>query len=134
MKNGCFLAKFTLASPLFYFLHWLFPPHLIMSASNNKLDETIRSLSRNDATLTALYLCSNEVGDEGAGRLAEALTTNSTLTTLDLEENRVGDEGAGRLAEALVTNSTLTTLYLGSNQVGDEGAGRLAQALVTNST
>ena len=72
-----------------------------MAATNSKLDEAIRRLSRNDATLTTLDLYGNQVGDEGAGRLAEALATNSTLTSLNVRWNGVGAAGAGRLAEAL---------------------------------
>ena len=105
-----------------------------MASPNDQLEEAIRRLSRNDATLTTLDLLSNDVGDEGAGRLAAALATNSILITLDLSSNQVGDEGAARLAEALAINSTLTTLDLYKNQVGDEGAGRLAVALATNSS
>ena len=87
-----------------------------------------------NSSLTTLNLGCNEIGDKGAGRLGEVLTTNSTLTTLDLSSNQVGDEGAGRLAEALPSNSTLTTLDLSWNQLGDEGAGWLAEALATNSS
>ena len=109
-----------------------------MAATNSKLDEAIRRLSRNDTTLTSLDLkgniFGNQVGDEGALRLAEALTQNSTLTSLNLIFNKMGGEGAGRLAEALVINSTLITLDLSSNQVGDEGAARLAEALAINSS
>ena len=105
-----------------------------MAASNNKLDDVIRRLSRNDATLTTLDLRSNQVGAAEAGRLAEALKINSTLIILHLEGNEVADEGVERLAEALASNSTLTTLNLGYNGMGAEGAGRLAEVLTINST
>ena len=39
------------------------------------------------------------------------LKTNSTLTTLHLYGNKAGDEGAGRLAEALAMNSSLTRFH-----------------------
>ena len=74
------------------------------------------------------------MGDEGVGRLAEALTTNSTLTTLVLRGNEMGAAGAGRLAEALAINSTLANLNLGYNKFGAAGARRLAEALATNSS
>ena len=48
---------------------------------NHRLDEAILRLSLNDPTPTTLDLFENKVGDEGAGRLAEALIT---LTTLEL--------------------------------------------------
>ena len=108
--------------------------HPTMASTNDQLEEAIRRLSRNDATLTTLDLLSNDVGDEGAGRLAAALATNSILITLDLSSNQVGDEGAARLAEALAINSSLTTLDLWNNEVGDEAVGRLAEALATNSS
>ena len=109
-----------------------FPSHPTMAASHNRLDEAILGLSHNDTTLTTLFLRNNQVGDEEAWWLAEALATNSTLTTLDLRMNQVGDEGTRRLAEALTINSSLTTLNLRGNQVGDEGIVWLAEALATN--
>ena len=39
------------------------------------------------------------------------MSTNSTLTTLELSGNEVENEGAGRLAEALATNYTLTEFH-----------------------
>ena len=87
-----------------------------------------------NSTLTALILGGNQVGAEGAGRFAKALSSNSILTTLDLSANSVGEEGAGRLAGALAINSTLTILNLYKNLVKDEGAGRLTEAMATNST
>ena len=44
-----------------------------MAATNNRLDEAIRRLSRNDATLSTLDLIYNPVGAAGAGLLAAAL-------------------------------------------------------------
>ena len=70
-----------------------------MTASNSKLDEAIHRLSSNDTSLTALDLELNDVGDEGAGRLAKDLAINSSLTSLDLEMNEVGKDGARWLAE-----------------------------------
>ena len=51
-----------------------------MAATFNLVAEAFLRLSRNDTTLTTLDLSDNQVGDEGAGRFAEALITNSTLT------------------------------------------------------
>src|SRR3989338_8012859 len=52
-----------------------------MAATNDKLAESIRRLSRNDSFLTTL-----ELRDD-------PLKTNSTLTSLGLEGNRVGEIG-----------------------------------------
>ena len=85
----------------------------------------------------------NEMGDEGARALSEALKVNTTLDTLKLsceqEEsedgrtaeigsnqyqqagNKIGDEGARALSEALKTNTTLQSLNLrGEQEESDE--------------
>ncbi|CAF3871208.1 unnamed protein product [Rotaria magnacalcarata] len=76
---------------------------------------------------------------------------NMTLTTLDLSYNDIGEDGAQYLANALATNKvtlnqplcveyivnlflkqTLTTLDLTGNNIGEDGAEHLANALATN--
>ena len=73
----------------------------------------------------------DEIDDEGARALSEALKTNTTLTELKLHgvqgrwlnfrqcqqqhqetENEIGVEGAEALSEALKTNTTLQSLDL----------------------
>jgi len=54
----------------------------------------------------------NNVGVEGAEKLATALQQNTTLAWLDLSHNSIGDEGAEKLAAALETNATLSWLYV----------------------
>ncbi|CAF4417020.1 unnamed protein product, partial [Adineta steineri] len=53
-------------------------------------------------TLTKLELHENQIGDEGAQYLGEALQNNTTLTKLDLSYNRIRAEGAKNLGKALV--------------------------------
>ncbi|CAF1302080.1 unnamed protein product [Rotaria sp. Silwood1] len=55
-----------------------------------------------------------------------------TLTTLYIAENQIGDQGAQYLANALQINRTLTILYVAQNQIGDEGAQHFANALQQN--
>ena len=50
----------------------------------------------------------------------------NALSHLDLRGNNIGAEGAGRLAGALGECKALSHLDLSSNEIGDEGAGRLA--------
>ena len=40
------------------------------------------------------------------------MKVNTTLTELDLRNNNVGDNGAASLAEAMKVNTTLRRLYL----------------------
>ena len=91
----------------------------------------------------------NDIGDEGARGLSDALKVNTTLTTLNLEceqewwslsgldvmdsnneahnllnkhkaGNRIGDEGAGALSDALKVNRALATLNLASEQTQEQ--------------
>ena len=78
---------------------------------------------------TTLVLTSNNIGDDGATALAEALKSNTALATLYLYFNNIGVTGAIALAEVLKNNTALTTLYLTSNNIGDDGAIALAEAL-----
>jgi hypothetical protein len=72
----------------------------------------------------------NNISNEGAIKLFEALQSNSTLTSLDLysntccfvsfslnTDNKIGSEGAIKLSEVLKLNTSLTLLMLGSNRI-----------------
>ena len=64
--------------------------------------------------------------------LDDALEQFAALPSLDLGHNGIGDEGAGRLAEALGWNATLTSLALGYNQIGSVMSEKLAAYLKRN--
>src|SRR3989338_1151162 len=82
-RRFLYIYKLSLAFPVGFLVS-----HLPMAASNSKLDEAIRRLSRNDTTLTSLDLKGNLFGNQGEGvrLLADALTINSTLTFLGLSD------------------------------------------------
>ena len=64
----------------------------------------------------------NDIGDEGAKAIAEALKVNPVLTTLWLGANSIGADGAKAIAEALKVNPVLTKLDLKYNStMGDAG-------------
>ena len=93
-----------------------------------ELTETLLQRIRdNDPMLTELDLYEQNIADEGAGEIAEALKTNNSLTTIDLRWNKITDAGAKKIAEVLKTNNSLTTIYLGSNQIGAEGVEKIAE-------
>jgi hypothetical protein len=75
-----------------------------------------------DDALRSLNFCSNQIGDEGALALGEALKLNSTLTYLQLGQNNISNKGALALGSALESNPVLTSLSLASNKIGNEGA------------
>ena len=86
----------------------------------------------NNTALEELSVGNNIIGDTGATALAEALETNIALKTLWLYSNNIGDNGAIALANALTINTVLAELYLSENKIGDTGAIALAKALETN--
>ena len=53
-----------------------------------------------------------------------ALEQNTGVTTLNLRGNQIGTQGAERLAAALEHNTGVTTLDLRGNQIGAQGAER----------
>ena len=82
-----------------------------------------------------LTLGFNQIGQEGAKSLAEALNSGQCPPglTLDLAVNQIGTEGAKNLAEALKLGQCPLelTLSLGVNKIEAEGIKALEQALVT---
>lgn len=84
--------------------------------------------------ITVFNIWYNNIGDNGAFKLAEALKTNKILTYIDLNNNNIGSKGPNALTKLLKTNSTLTTLEFIANNIGDDKAIALAEALKNNST
>jgi hypothetical protein len=70
----------------------------------------LKRIQENDATFTTLDLRDNNLGDEEAKTLANALAANTTLTTLDLRGNNLSDKGEKYFRDALATNFILLTL------------------------
>ena len=98
------------------------------------LDRACRRLRNNDPILQRLDLSNNQISDEGATALAQAMKGNTTLQRLYLDNNQISDEGATALAQAIKGNTTLHRLDLDNNQISDEGATALAQAMKGNTT
>lgn len=84
------------------------------------------------STLSELYLCCNEGGNDGAKEIA-AILKGSTLTKLYLRGNKIECAGAVAIAAAL-SGSSLTELNLGSNDIGNEGARAIGLALANSGT
>ena len=79
-------------------------------------------------------LTSNDIGPEGAAKIAHVLETRSLLTLVQLDSNAIGDAGATAIASALKVNSSLMFLHLYANGIGSEGAVALAEAVRINDT
>jgi hypothetical protein len=84
--------------------------------------------------VTLIHLSGNQISDEGAAALADALQANTSVTSVDLGGNRIGNAGATALAESLQVNTSVTMIWLSSNQINDVGATAIADALQVNTS
>jgi Ran GTPase-activating protein (RanGAP) involved in mRNA processing and transport len=96
------------------------------------MEELIRRLYQNDETLLELYLRWNNIGDDGASKLADALKVNTTLLELDLRWNKIGPDGASKLADALKVNTTLLKLDLWKNNIGNKNKKKINDQIKIN--
>jgi hypothetical protein len=80
----------------------------------------------------ALSLDTTDVEEDGAIKLAEALTACQGMVALDLDSNTVGDTGAQALAEAATAHPSLNTLGLAHNNIGEAGGAALLKMLRRN--
>ena len=96
--------------------------------------EISKLLKRREFHLSSLNLTRNQLTDEAAKYLAEAINSNnSQLRTLNLSENNISHIGARHLAEAINNNNCqLRTLNLSANNISDIGAQHLAEAINNN--
>eukprot|EP00325_Prymnesiales_sp_UTEX-LB-985_P018082 CAMPEP_0174754326 /NCGR_PEP_ID=MMETSP1094-20130205/105680_1 /TAXON_ID=156173 /ORGANISM="Chrysochromulina brevifilum, Strain UTEX LB 985" /LENGTH=473 /DNA_ID=CAMNT_0015960191 /DNA_START=36 /DNA_END=1457 /DNA_ORIENTATION=- len=85
---------------------------------------------RADSSLTELSLEGKSLGPTEAMVIAALIEGSAVLTSLNLEANNIRNEGAIAIAEALKSGSAvLTSLNLFDNEIGNDGAIALADAL-----
>jgi len=90
---------------------------------------------KENKSLINLNLVGNEIGDDGVKAIAAALALeSSTLQEINLCENLVCNLGAARLGDSIVNNSALLILDVSCNLIGDTGAEIIAIALRRNKT
>jgi len=82
--------------------------------------------------LVRLDLSCNNIGDEGAKMIADALKVNQRLKTMSLIGNIIGDDGAKFIADTLKDNHCLKMLLLSNNSICDDGAKMIADAMKVN--
>jgi hypothetical protein len=83
-----------------------------------------------NSSLTTIRLSSNEIGDEGAAALADALQVNTSVTSIHLGFNQI--KGAAALADALKVNSSLTYIDLDRNAIDESNSARLNALIARN--
>ena len=95
--------------------------------------EICKLLKCRESQLSWLNLTRNQLTDEAAKYLAEAINNNCQLRTLDLSVNNISHIGAQHLAKAINNNNCqLRTLNLSYNNISDIGAQHLAEAINNN--
>lgn len=105
--------------------------------SNNHVDAAgARRLAEalQAATIVALDLGLNPLGDEGVQLLCEGLAHDTGLRSLRLQHVDGADAAMEAVAGLLESHSTLAVLDVSVNRFGDAAAGRLAAALRCNRT
>ncbi|XP_058946318.2 nucleotide-binding oligomerization domain-containing protein 1-like [Pocillopora verrucosa] len=95
--------------------------------------EICKLLKCRESQLSWLNLSWNQLTDEAAKYLAEAINNNCQLRMLDLSGNKISDIGAQHLAEAINNNNCqLRKLYLYRNNITKAGEQK-ASNLLSNS-
>ena len=70
-----------------------------------------KTIKLRDGLLTDIFYLNN-IGDEGAKAIGEALKVDTSLTSMYLLHNNIGDEGGKAIGEALKVNTSLTKINL----------------------
>ena len=130
-------VTFHLFPGLLYALHKKLPFLLLVTMGTSLF---LTFLAGNVCSLQSLGLGGNDIHDEGAIHLAQALKTNTRLCSLGLGGNQIGrnimllslyyenlfemllfiaDEGGKAIADMLRLNQTLRKLLLSSNLLGE---------------
>ena len=74
------------------------------------------------------------IDDELFKFMSPGLILNTTIVELNLSYNNLGDQGARRLAKYLIKNKILTHLNLASNSIAYDGSRYISQAIKLNTT
>ena len=102
-------------------------------AENQLTDEEAKYLAEainNNCQLRALNFAQNNITNIGAHYLAEAINNNCQLRTLDLTQNNITNIAAQHFAEAINNNNChLRALIFAQNIISDIGAQHLAEAI-----
>ena len=83
-------------------------------------DEAVASFLKVDETLEEVYLRYNNIGPRGMKAIADAVKHNNTVWYLGLDGNQIRDEGADELIDALTQNVCIIELCACYNEIAPE--------------
>ncbi|KAI8103751.1 hypothetical protein M9435_006279 [Picochlorum sp. BPE23] len=104
-------------------------------AQSQGIDDIVRRISQNDASLTSLYLMRHRrFNEEDAGRLADALSRSETLVELNLSSHAISPRVAGILGAGLKSNQSIRFISIGNSTFGDEAMVELCGCFEENTS
>lgn len=108
----------------------------ILNIQGDNLDDNeaieIANALQTYPTIPQVNLSRNRIGGIGATALLNTLQSNIALRALWLNDNNIDDYGARALASFLKTNQTLSLLNMSKNNISNEGAIEVGEALLVN--
>ncbi len=119
-----------LAEKICTLTHWSRLDLNSLQLTDHELGILLTEIQKNP-TILELILDHNEITHEGAEKIAFMLQTHP-LTALSLCNNDLGNIGAGQLANGLLRNRYLRFLDLGFNNIDTHGAAALAESIAAN--
>lgn len=84
--------------------------------------------NKSPSSQEAINLSCEDIGDSGLCYLSQFIG-KSSVASLSLTDNQISDEGAMALSDALRRNKSIAYLYLNGNFITDRGARKLLLAL-----
>ena len=122
-KNGIFVTIGPCRGKNhFYHVRQVFQPKECLGISAMKT----LSITLHEVCLRELFLRGDDIGDEGAKYIADALTKTTSLELLILRNCSIGEKGIASLFASLTENTSLSTLDVSFNPLGDNGAVTIA--------
>ena len=97
---------------------------LVYSNDLNLILNTVRIISnflKQNNTLCLLDCSSNQITDDGAAALAEAIQVNTTIKELNISKNLISKEGIIRIVKSCTRNRTLQKLICTHNNLSKPG-------------
>ena len=82
--------------------------------------------------IKVLGISCNGITEQGAGHLADMVTSNSELEKLQISNNFLTAKGCNIITDTLKSISTLKRLYLGNNNLTKHGADGMAAVITSN--
>lgn len=96
----------------------------------SKIDGLIEALKRRRSRIKEIYLQVNNIEDETATLLYDAIDAKPNIIVLNLSKNKLTDISCSALGVMVNGNDALKELYLGQNTITQQGAIQILDGLL----